>query len=47
VPNALRPQPAPGYTDIDKLERRIDNNVERMINSNIKRIMGMMNEQFS
>jgi len=54
VPNAPRPtppivqvQPSPGYTDIDKLERRINNNMERMINANMERIMRMMTEQFS
>ena len=44
VPNALRPQPAPGFTDIDKLERRINNNVERIINANMERMMRMMAE---
>ena len=51
VPNAPTPpppiaqvQPPPGYTDIDKLERRINNNVERMINTNIERMMRMMTE---
>jgi len=49
VPNAPKPlppiaqvQPPLGYTDIDKLERRINNNVERMINANIERMMRMM-----
>jgi len=43
VPNAPRPPPSiaqvqslPGYTGIDKLERRINNNVARMINANMK-----------
>jgi len=51
VPNAPRPppfiaqvQPPPGYTDIDKLERRISNNAERMINANMERMMRMMTE---
>ena len=51
VPNAPRPpppiaqgQPSSGYTDIDKLERRINNNVERMINTNIETMMRMMVE---
>ena len=54
APNASRPpppvaqvQPPPGYTDIDKLERRINNNVERMINANMEKMMRMMTEQFS
>jgi len=53
VPNAPRPpppialiQPAPGYIDINKLERTINNNGERMINGNMKRMMRMMTEQF-
>jgi len=53
VPNAPRPPPSmtqvqfpPRYTDIDKLERRINNNVEIMINSNMDRMMRMMTEQF-
>ena len=52
--NAPRPpppiaqvQPLPGYTNIDKLERRINNNVERMINTNVEGMMRMMTEQFS
>jgi len=54
VPNAPRPpppvaqvQPPLGYTDIDKLERRINNNVEGMINVNMERMMRMITEQFS
>ena len=54
VPNAPRPpfptaqvQPPLDYTDIDKLERRINNNVERMINANMERMMTIMTEQFS
>ena len=53
VPNAPRPlppiaqvQPPPSYTNIDKLERRINNNVERMINANMERMMRMTTEQF-
>jgi len=51
VLNALRPpplgaqvQPPPGYTGIDKIERRINNNAERMINANMERMMTMMTE---
>jgi len=54
VPNALRApppiaqvQPPPGYTDIDKLEGRINKNVERMINANMERMMRMLTKQFS
>jgi len=54
VPNAPRPpppvtqaQPLPGYTDIDRMERRINSNVERMISANMKKMMQMMTEQFS
>jgi len=54
VPNAPRPplptaqvQPPPGYIDIDKLERRINNNVERMINANIEGVLRMIIAQFS
>ena len=53
VPNAPRPpppiaqvQPPPSYTDIDKLERRINNNMESMINANMERMMRIMTEQF-
>jgi len=48
VPNAPRPpppiaqvQPPPDYTDIDKLEMRINKNVERMINANMEIMMRM------
>jgi len=51
VLNKTRPPPpiaqvqlSPSYTDIDKLERRINNNVERMINTNIETMMRMMVE---
>jgi len=54
IPNAPRPpplvaqvRPPPGYSNIDKMKRRINNNVERMINANMERIMRMMTEQFS
>jgi len=30
-------QPPPSYTDIDNIERRITNNVERMINAKMKK----------
>ena len=47
---STRPDPfyssTPGYTDIDKIETRINNNVERMINANTEKIMRMMTEQF-
>jgi len=53
VPNAptlpplvVQVRPPPSYTDIDKLERRINNNVERMINANIERMMRMMTNSF-
>ena len=53
VPNAPIPpppidqvQPPPGYTNIDKLGRKINNNVERMINANKERMMRMVTEQF-
>ena len=49
VPNAPRPpspvaqvQPPPGYTNIDKIEMRINSNVERMINANMERMMRIM-----
>ena len=49
MPNAPRPpppvaqvQPPLGYTDIDKFERRNNNNVERMINTDMERVMRMM-----
>ena len=51
VPNVPRPpppilqvQPPPSYTDIDKLERKINNNVQRMINANMERMTRMMTE---
>ena len=51
APNAPRPpppvaqvQPPPGYTDIDKIERRINKNVERMINANMEIMMRMTTE---
>ena len=51
MPNALRllpsvaqVQPSPDYTDINKIEGRINNNVERMINANIERMMSMITE---
>jgi len=34
--------PPSGYTDIDKLERIINNNVERLITANMERMMRMM-----
>jgi len=37
-------QPSAGYSDIDKIERRINNNVERMINGNMRRMIRMMTE---
>jgi len=44
LPNAPRPpppvaqiQPPPGYTDIDKIERRLNNNMERMVNANMEK----------
>ena len=45
-PPIAQVQPPPGYTDIDKLERRINNNVERMINVNMERMIRIMTEQF-
>jgi len=47
LPLIAQVQPLFGYTNIDKLERRINNNVERMINANVERMMRMMIEQFS
>ena len=51
VPNATKPpppvpqaQPPPGYTDIDRMERRINSNVERMISANMEKMMRMMIE---
>ena len=35
-----------GYTNIDKIERRINNNMERIINANMEKMMRMMTEQF-
>jgi len=53
LPNTLRSpppvtqiQPTPGYTDIDKIERRLNSSIERMVNANIKKMMRMMTEQF-
>ena len=53
MPNALRPpprvaqaQPPLGYTDVDRIERRINSNVERMISANMEKMMRMMIEQF-
>ena len=37
-------QPPPNYTNIDKIERRINNNAERMINANMEKMMTMMVE---
>jgi len=44
IPNAPKPpslvaqvQPSRGYTDIEKIERRLDNNMERMINANMEK----------
>jgi len=54
LPNALIPpphpvaqiQPPPGYTDIDKIERRLNNHMERMVNANMEKMMGIITEQF-
>ena len=44
LPNAPRPpppvaqiQPPPGYTNMDKIERRLNNNMERMVNANMEK----------
>jgi len=44
IPNAPKPpppatqvQPLPSYTDIDKIERRLNNNMERMMNANMEK----------
>ena len=49
VPNASRTpppvaqvQPPPGYSNINKIERRINANVKRMVNANMKKMMRMM-----
>ena len=54
MPSALGPlppiaqvRPLYGYTDIGKIERRINTNTERMINANMKKVMRIMIEQFS
>ena len=57
APNAPRPplpvaqmQPPPSYTELDKFEWRINNNIERMINANnahMERMMRMITELFS
>jgi len=54
VPNASRPPPpiaqalsSPDYTDIDRMKRRINSNVERMVSANMKKMMRMITEQFS
>ena len=54
MPNAPRPpapvaqaQPPSDYTNIDRMERRINSNVERMISANMKKMMRMMTEQSS
>jgi len=51
VPNAPRPlpsvaqaQPPSRYTDMDRMERRINSNVERMISANMEKMMRMMTE---
>ena len=51
MPNAPKPSPPIaliqhpfGYTDIDKIEIRINNNVERMINANMEKMMRMTSE---
>jgi len=36
VPNAHIQSP-PGYTNIDKIEKRINNNMEEMISANVKK----------
>ena len=53
MPNASRSPlpttqvyPPPNNTDIDKIKRRINNNVERMINANMEKMIRMMTEQF-
>ena len=53
VPNTPRPpppvaqaQPPASYTDIDRMKRRINSNVERMISANMEKMMRMMTEQF-
>jgi len=40
-------QPPPGYANIDKIERRLNNNIERMVNANMEKMMRMMTKQFS
>jgi len=54
VPNAPRPlppvaqiQPYPGYIDIDKIGRRLNINVERIISVNMEKMMRMITKQFS
>ena len=54
MPNAPRPppliaqaQPPPRYTDFDKMERRINSNMETMISADMEKMMRMMTEQFS
>ena len=54
VPNAPRPllpvaqvHPPFGYTDIDKSERRINNNLKKMINPTMEKRIRMMTNKFS
>jgi len=51
MPSAPRPplfaskiQHPLGYTDVDKIERRINNNLDGMTNTDIEKMMRMMTE---
>jgi len=52
MPNAPRPspplvahiQPHLGYTDIDKNKRKLNNNMDRMVNANIEKMIRVMIE---
>ena len=42
-----RSQPPPGYSELDKYERRIRSDMERMLTENNKRMLKLITKQFS